>query len=171
MSKYETNPKQVGLILREIAQGKHDGSILKAKAWSPYDGCFWLWVVALIDRGKIIWANDPRHYGNYKWKETDSNREVLLNLGEIHFVTDFKEDIPGSYVQGLLKLAEQNDIEWFTFPCKVCGIELIDPSQTFYLEEDYHSEGGITWVAGDPVCCECFTRLEYEEDEEYDEDE
>lgn len=166
-----TSLSRVDKILKKITKGLHDRSILIAKAHSPYDGCWWLWVVALIDKGKIIWANDPRDYKNYKWKATDTDRIVLSNLDEIDFVTDFKENIPGSYVQGLLKLAEYHDIDWFTYPCNVCGTLLIDPGQTFYLESDYHSEGGITWVAGEPVCCECFTRLEYDAEEDNYEEE
>ena len=171
MGRYETEPKEVNRILRAVAQGKHDQSIMKAKAWNPYDGAFWVWVVALIDKGEIIWANDPRDYKNYKWKATDDDRKVLSNLDEIHFISEkFEEDLPGSYVRGLLKLAEQHNIDWFTYPCSVCGIPLTDPDQTFYLESGYHSEGGITVVAGEPVCSGCSGEI-HDEEEEWDEDE
>lgn len=151
--------EEVDQILAEIEQGKHNRTLFMAQAHVPYDGCWWEWVYAFIHENKIWWAKDPRSYKSYKWRKDDSDREVLLNLTDHKFVRDFKEHVPGAAVRGLLDYAESLEMDWFAYPCSSCG-EPLWSQEVYYPESDYRSEGGVSWVAGEPVCSSCMDLLE-----------
>jgi hypothetical protein len=148
---------------------------------APYDGCFYLNVVAFVQGKYAYLATDLRSFPRYKRfvveppKKYEGVRELapgcilakdideVLSAPsykgglEIHPMSALVDNTPYALYGQVANMAKAlgYDVKG-QFKCQICETDLSEVDECHYLEGEYHGNGGIGIEVGAPVCYDCY---------------
>jgi len=146
-------------------------SFIWGRAGSPYDGCFWLNVVAFVKNGRAYITLDLART-RFKHRRAQSaypnipslcagcidadNIEDVIEDIEFHPLADLCANTPHAHVKNVVDMLDGLGMEYDGFRCASCGYVFQSHDDTHYLESEFRGNGGIGIEVGAPICADCY---------------